>query len=425
MKDFLVFLAIIVFFVSFLQKEAIAEEMLTWEDCVREARENHPDLISAAQRVKQAKADKDIALSDILPQVSGTMIGKRKETYSGEDSTILDTYSYSLTGEQLLFDGFKTSAEVSLYYKEMKASQHNYAVVSSNIRLDLREVFVGLLKTQELISLTKEIAERRKQNLELVKLMYEGGREHKGSLLTAEAEYAEANFEVAQAERNLILVQRQLMVELGREKMMPVRAKGEFKTANIYAEKPDLEDLTRKNPLLKELIALRESAEFSLKSEEADFFPKVFLDTSVGKTDTSWPPRDEEWYLGMRLTVPIFEGGSRIAEVVKARAAAKEAKADERSGYNNVVFVLEEKWKDLQDAIDKVSVRQKFLEATEERSKIASAQYSIGHVTFNDWIIIEDELVSAKKSYLDAQADLLIAEADWIQAKGGTLEYEE
>ena len=87
------------------------------------------------------------------------------------------------------------------------------------------------------------------------------------------------------------------------------------------------------------------------------------------------------------------------------------------------MVTLEETWKDFQDAIDTVLVKSKFLEAAKERARIASAQYSQGLITFDDWIIIEDNLVSAKKNYLDAQANLLIYEANWIQAKGGTLEY--
>ncbi|MDD4202596.1 MAG: TolC family protein, partial [Candidatus Omnitrophica bacterium] len=43
---------------------------------------------------------------------------------------------------------------------------------------------------------------------------------------------------------------------------------------------------------------------------------------------------------------------------------------------------------------------------------------------FDDWIIIEDNLVNAEKSFLDAQASMLIAEAYWIQAIGGTLDYD-
>ena len=57
-----------------------AEEVLTWDDCVREALENHPDLIAAGEKVVQAKEDKDISKADILPQISGQLSGKRSKT---------------------------------------------------------------------------------------------------------------------------------------------------------------------------------------------------------------------------------------------------------------------------------------------------------------------------------------------------------
>ena len=77
----------------------------------------------------------------------------------------------------------------------------------------------------------------------------------------------------------------------------------------------------------------------------------------------------------------------------------------------------------MQDAIESVDVQLKSLDAAQERSKIAQAQYSTGFINFDNWIIIENDLVSAKKSYLQAQANALLAEANWIQAKGETLEY--
>jgi len=124
------------------------------------------------------------------------------------------------------------------------------------------------------------------------------------------------------------------------------------------------------------------------------------------------------------MSLPIFEGGSRKARVSKARAAFNQTQADERSGRDGVLLTLEEAWADFQDAIDKVRVEQKFLEATGERGRIAQAQYSTGLISFDNWTIIEDDLVRAKKSFLDAQANALVAEANWIQARGGILDEE-
>lgn len=393
----------------------------TWRDCIKEALKNHPDLISAAEKVKQARSDKDIDLSSMLPQITSEA-GVKKSKTGGKKTT--ETYSLGLTGRQLVFDGFKTASEVSNASKTILAQGYNYTVISSNIRLALRRAFVGLLKAQELIFLTEDIAERRRQNFALIKLRYEAGREHKGSLLTAEADLARAEFEIGQAQRSISLAQRELSKELGSSKKKLIKAKGEFSIKENYGYKPDFEHLADTTPFLKELIAKKEAARYNLQSEQADFLPQVYLNASIGETGSKWIPRKDEWSTGVTVSLPWFEGGSRIAEIYKAKSQLNQAKADERSGRDYVLVTLETTWKDLQDAIMNLLVEEKFLKAAEARAKIASVQYEKGLVSFDDWVIIEDNLVDAKKSYLNAQAEMLVTKAYWIQAKGGTLDYE-
>ena len=401
---------------------AYSQDTLTWQECVLIAIDNNPDLVSAFEEVKQAMADKDISLSPMLPQLDSEVVAGRQKSSKGVKT---NTYSYGMSGSQLVFDGFKTASDITGASKIVQAEQYNYAVVSSNIRLRLRSAFVALMRSQELILITEEIAKRRKQNLELVKLRYEGGREHRGALLTAEADMAQAEFEIAQAKRSVSLAQRELFKELGLSKTSQTNAKGDFLISKDYSSKPDIDYLAENTPFLQELIFRKEAARYNLNSKEADFFPKVYLNGSMGRTDDSWLPRDDEWSAGARVTFPLFEGGRRISEASKAKSQLRQAGADEKSGHDSVLITLERAWKDLQDAITNVYVQKKFIEAALERAKITRAQYSTGLASFNDWIIIEDNLVKAQKAYLNTQADMLVAEAYWIQAIGGTLQYDE
>ena len=165
------------------------------------------------------------------------------------------------------------------------------------------------------------------------------------------------------------------------------------------------------------------AASFSIKSAYANFSPLLSGSAGAGKFDSSWPPHGSNWNAGLTLSMPIFEGGLRFAQVSKANAAYKQAEADEKSIKDIAVVSLESNWAALQDAIETVDVQYKNLDAAVERSKIAEVQFSTGFIDFDSWTIIEDNLVSAKIAYLNAQANVLFAEANWIQAKGETLEY--
>jgi outer membrane protein TolC len=416
-------LSILFLFVAgFIPRGVGAEEILTWQDCVKEAQQNHPDLISAQEVVKQAKAEKMITTSAILPQISSEL---SETTSKSTSKTRSDTYGYGVSAQQLLFDGLKTPYEITAAAKNVKAAQYTYDATSADIRLRLRTAFIGLLKAQELLTITKDIATRRKQNADLVRLLYEGGREHRGSLLTAQANLAQAEFEVAQAQRTIDVSQRQLSKELGRPNVKPIRVQEDLEHITAKRERPTFEALATNNPSLEALAKKSEAAKFNVKSAKAQFFPEIYANAHIGRTDSDWPPTNDEWSVGVTLTFPIFEGGRRLAEVSKAKAILNQSQADERSGRDGVILTLEERWSNWQNATDTVAVQKKFLQATEERAKITQAQYSNGLISFDNWTIIEDDLVKTRKSFLDSQTNAFIAQAQWIQAQGGSLEYVE
>jgi outer membrane protein TolC len=370
---------------------------LTWEDCVREARQNNPSLLSAAEKLKQAGLNVTGSKSNYYPQINGSLGGQTAKTESADQS---HSYSYGISGRQLIFDGLKSQYNVGISSATLRAAIYSYAVTSSNLRLQLKRDFVNLLKAQKLVAITSEIAERRKQSLALIKLGYEAGREHKGSLMTAQADMAEAEFEMAQAARNLEVAARTLYADLGYDKFSQIQVQGDLAVALVNPITPDFEEIAESVPFLQALIAQKDASRLTMKTATSEMYPSVYATASAGKNGSNWPPDRSQWSAGVNVSVPIFSGGSQVAAVKKSESAYNQARAEERNGRASVILTLAETWANLQDALGQLGVQQKFLAATEERSKIAEAQYKIGLMAFDNWIIIEDDLIRAKMSRL-------------------------
>jgi len=411
---------------SCLFKLALAGEQLNWQECIKEAAKNHPDLIAAYEEIKQSQASEKITASTLFPQIDANLNASsaRNTTGNGTSKTIGDSYSYGVSGSQLIFDGTKTINNVRAASENIEAFRQNYKFTSATVRFRLRAAFIDLLTTQELLRITKEIFDIRRSNLELITLRYQSGLEHKGALLTAEADLAAAQYQISQAKRNVEVAQRSLIKEMGRTKFEPVEAKGDFIVKVEERQKPDFESIVNNNPSLQQIIAQKKSAAYSVKSAYANFSPTLTGQAGADNSGNRWEPKGNQWNLGLTLSMPIFEGGLRFAQVSQARALLNQLRENERSTKDGLVLTLEETWAGLQDALQNVEVQYKNLVATQERSKIAQAQYSIGIISFDNWTIIEDNLVSAKTAFLNAQSDMLLAEANWIQAKGETLEYD-
>ncbi len=401
-----------------------ANEVLSWEESLVQAAANHPDLILAQEQIRQSKDDKTIAASGLWPQVdaSASVIGTSNKAQDGRSSHNTN-YDYGLSGSQLLFDGFQTVNNVRASQENVKASQWNFKFVSSQVRFRLRSAFINMLKAQEQIKLAQDIYNIRRQNLDLITLRYNSGTEHRGALLTAQANLAQADFEIHQSSRNLLVAQRALMKEMGTTGKGPIEVKGSLQLNQIPTQRPDFEQVVLDDPQLLKLILQENAASFDAKSTQGNWSPAVSLIGGAGKSDTVFPAKAQSADVGVKLSWSLLEGGSRSAQIDRAQSILRGLKAQQHSLKDSLVVALEGAWNTLSDAIEQVDVQRKFLEAAEMRSKIAQQQYQVGIITYNDWNTIEDNLVSTKKIFLNTQMNALLAEANWVQAQGKDLEY--
>ncbi|NTV03004.1 MAG: TolC family protein [Chlorobiaceae bacterium] len=410
-----------------------AAEVLTWEQCVQEASLNHPDLRSASEAVRQAEAQRAVDYGGLLPSLSVSTGGNRsgnlsgpagaQSSFSGASVSRDGSWTMVASASQLLYDGGRTRNTVDSRSETVKAMHNAADVISASTRNSLRNAFAQLLTAQQQVRLAGEIADIRRHSLRLIGLLYKSGSENSGSLSKARADLAAAEFEVSQAKRGLETSQAVLCTQLGRRTLSPVAVTGSFDASEPPKGMPEFDRLVREHPSYRQYSSQKEASRYSLMAARSAFVPKVSLSSSVGNNSfASLPPDRVDWQVGVNVAVPIYQGGSGRATVSMARAAYNKSAADEQSIYFSIMRTLEQAWKGFRDAAANVDVQKQYLDAASERARIAEAQYSAGLVSFNEWTIIEDNLVTAKKSYLAARSTLLTTEAAWVQAKGGTIE---
>ncbi len=425
------------------------QEVITWEECAIYAHQNNPGLKSSLEAVNKSKAVTGVARSAYLPQISasaGVNTAKtidKSKTYLSEkinwsanqfledqrksNSTISNSFSYGVSGKQLIFDSMKTIYDIKAAERAADDTLLQYHIKSSQVRLELRTAFVKLLKAQESVDISKQIIEIRKKNYNLVKMRYQAGREHKGSLMSAEANLEQAKFNLKQAERNITAAQRSLLNSMGIYSYIDIKAQGTLTEMNVARDKPDFNSIVKTHPTVLSARKQREAAGYNEKSRIAGFMPVI---SATGSVDQSFSENlgnknnNVNLKAGLSATMPLFTGGSNYYNLAQAKAQSRKLEADEAGTRDQVVTNLEQYWIGWQNAIDAVEVQRKYLAAVEERARITEAEYSMGLVVFDIWITIEDQLVQMKQNYLEARANRLLAEAQWIQAKGETLAYD-
>ncbi len=419
------FAAFIIFTVPAVNGYSGEIKSLTWGECVRIAEMNNPDIVSARESILQVAAARNIVRADLLPQISASASGAKSYSETGvSGGETSNSYYYGLSAKQLIFDGFKSVYELKSAGAELESAKLNYRVKSAEVRYKLRSAYIDYIKAREMLNIAEEIQSRRKHIYDLVKLRYNAGKEHVGSLHSTEADLMQSKADSIAAARSLALANTTLCHLLGYDASVEISIEGTLDIVTQNGDEPDFALMASGTPAVLKASSAKNSAYYSLKASELDYSPKLYGSASIGRKGETMSDMSDQWSVGFEVTAPLFEGGRTYYSVSKATAAHRQSEADEKSARNSAVLNLRESWNTLKNSLDTVEVQKLSLKATTERSSIGEMQYSIGTLSFDNWTIIENNLASARKSYINACASALTAEAAWIQSKGGALENE-
>ncbi|MGH7273969.1 MAG: TolC family protein [Nitrospiria bacterium] len=389
---------------------------------MREATQNNPDLAAARAAVHQAKFQYQASYGNFFPQLSLDAVYDRANSpinlrQSTAGSDIQEQYSLGLTARQSLFSGLRNKAEVERTRGELEAVEANLSTVKAQVSYDLKSAFTQVLFAQEQLKLAEAIASRRKENVRLVEIRYEAGREHKGSFLLSKADYRQAEFEVSQARREVKVAQRQLTRALGRSESDEIAVSGDFKVSPTGMPQ-DFHALALQTPVYLQPAAQTRAAQASVIIARGHFYPEIAATGSVSRLGEEWPPDTNRWGVGAVLSFPIFTGGRDYFGLRSAKAEERRAQENLKSTEDRILLELEQTFASLQDGVERAEVQKEFLDAAGVRAEIARKQYTSGLLSFEDWDIIENDLISTQKQVIASQRDMVIAEADWERAQG-------
>ncbi len=389
----------------FVFPSSIFTQQLTWEDVLSEAKRKNPALIKAEESLNQARLNYYRSFTNFLPQISFSL-GANESGTPGSSSE--RNYSYGVSGYLSIFSGFSDLSNSKIKNLELKVYESRYKRALSDMIYKLKKSFIELLWAQEMVKLSEEILRRREENFKLVQFKYEAGREDKGSLLRVEADKFQAEYELAKAKRNLRIVAFQLLKEMGRDEFEIIKVTGSFSVkepAGISTE-----DLVKKTP--EYLIAeynLKKS-ELEITTARSEFYPEISLSGSTSKSGEKWLPEEERWSVGLNLSYPIFPGGKNIYDLKIAKTNKAIYEESLRETKQQIFTNIETALNSFIDAVENLKVREKYLIASEEQSKITSEKYINGLESYYNWYNVEENFINSKKSVLNAKKEAMISE---------------
>ena len=413
--------ALIVLSCALASNVALADQKITFNQAIDLAVRNNLEVQASYEAYKASGLDKKSTRSAFLPRLSGSLSYEKVENESnGGSSVTTDGYSGSLTLSQNLFNGFSDMASLKIADSKIATSEANLQETKSQISYDLKNAVANYFYAKDSLTLSSDIKKRREDNLRMVELRFENGRENKGSVLLSKAYLEQAKLDLIKAQNAMNTSMTYLRRVLNITDDTPV----EIVDVPVVDEPsstqtPNINSLIELTPEAKRFKATLANASATLESSRSGFLPSWDLSASVGKSGTDFFPNDNKRFsVGTGITWSFFDGGKDFYSTNSSALLVKAAEKRLENQNLELKRVLTDNYNAFVEAVATVKVSTAFLEASKVRAEIARSKYNNGLSNFDDWDIIENDLITRQKDYTLKLRDRLIAEASWEKSQG-------
>lgn len=400
-----------------LGAQRVQAETLSWEQCVAEAAKNNAAIKAAYESWQASKSSIQSTRSAYFPQVGASFAANYGRNMAIPESEPLDSYSASISVSENIFNGYADKARIEQSEANASIAEAQLTITQAQTSYDLKTAYANLVYAQRAIRLQENIRDRRRSNLNLVDLRFENGSENKGSVLLSKAYLDQAELNIIQARNTIQTANSQLARAMGRNETGLLTVDERVPSIS-YPESPDFYVLASTTPQRTQAILREKSADSQITLAKAGYFPTLGVSGTYGRQDDEFFPRDDSWSIGLVLNVPIFNGGRDYYATQSAISSRSSAGSSREDLERQLVTTLTSALARLVEAKKNLEVAQSFLKATEMRAEIGRGRYNNGLLSFDDWDLIESDLISRQQAYILSQRDYVIAEAAWENALG-------
>lgn len=394
---------------------SLQARVITWSEAIELAQKNSDDLQAAESLYKSVVELERSGYSPFMPHVNATARG----SHSGSNTTDTSSHSYSadLNLSQNLFSGFADAA--SLKIKKLNSQQALIDLNNAKARIsqELKQTYAETYFAQENAKLSDSILKRREENLRSVQLQYEGGRENKGSLLLSQSNVELAKLDILRARHDSETTADNFRKYVGLPQEEAIELQGSIPYDDISDQGPNFNELVKMHNTVVRAQNDEEIARATLDVSRSGFMPSLDFGANYGYTGSKFFPDQNEWGMSLTLTVPLFDG---LRDYSSYQSNSYRLKASSAT-LNNVRLTL---LKDLKlayfgyvEAAQEEKVNEGFNRAAQLRAEIARNKYKNGLLSFEDWDIIESDLIQKQKNALTSEKNRIIKQSQWEKAQ--------
>lgn len=418
----------------------------TFEKAIKNALATNLDLAAKEREVASGAAEIPLARSDLLPQleldVQGVQIDKDRAAASQGSAaeTILDG---SVTLRQLIW-AERPHANLTIQKHLQAGREKELEQLRLDITLDTAVAYVNVLKAKALERLQKNNLDVTRSNLKLAEVRARIGYSGLSDVYRWQSERATDRQAVVEARNNRAIAEIGLNQLLHRPLEAPMQVQDltsqdsvfitsdprmmryidnpadfaklrNFLVLRGFELSPDLKRVTEaikaQRRLYRSAVNRYRSPTVALTGKAREIFNKSGAgsdNSALGRLSSEGPPDDTEWTVGLSLSFPLYEGGSKSAEVDQTREALKQLKLEQKALQEKIEQNIRSALRQAFVSRTSIQLSRVAAQAAQRNLDIITDAYSRGAASVIDLLDAQNAALRADINAINAVYDFLL-----------------
>lgn len=398
---------------------------LTLSECLQKARDNNPELRSAAWESRMAEQGVRQASSARYPRLDG-QVGytvqqdPQAAIISGRIVELQDSdyTSGGLTAGYTIYDFGRRQARIRQARAQAGAARNSLEAEKSDVALQVIGAYFGILEANRLVTTAGEEVTQVQEHRRVAQSLFDEGVVTRNDILQAEVRLAAARQNLLARRNHLDNVWLRLNYLTGNAPAF----RGELnETDSMTGGTDNAPDpaaaLTRRS----ELLALRqgvEAARAGLDESRAAFFPELFTRLALEYVDNSKYREQTIMSATVGLRMNLFDGFATSA--TRDLASQQHARAQDllRQAEAQVRLEIDTADNDLRVATERIGVAEAAIRQSRENLRINRERYQERVGTATEVLDAQTLLTQTSTDFYRAQFDRQVAAARLKRALG-------
>jgi outer membrane protein len=379
-----------------------------------------------------------------LPTLSGTWQGIKDDSHTDiKDQPSLNTSSRAFVRSEsislnwVLYDFGARKDALDNATALLTAAQASHDAALQAVFAQAAKDYYAAEAAQGALVAGKEVEDEANDSFKAATMRVDHGVAPVTDALQAQTAYAQAVFNRAKTEGDLQtalgVLASDMALNPNTQMTLPAVSDGVMADAEFGRSVADLmEEATRTHPSVAAAQAQLEAANAKTRQLRSQGLPSISLvgkssqnnqPTSFGFGVPSVPSRATDWYVGVQVTIPIFEGFVRNYQVRQAEAQAEVQQYTLDEARNQVALDVWTAYQALKAATENAGNSMTLLDIAQRSEDAAQHRYRAGVGNILELLNAQSALAMVKKQRIQALTDWRTARLE-LAGKLGRLDME-